>query len=232
MITVRKSTERGHANHGWLDSFHTFSFASYHDPKHMGFGALRVINQDKVEPNEGFGTHSHADMEIISYVVAGKLAHKDSMGTVATLERGDVQVMSAGTGVTHSEFNGGSQDPVRFLQIWIVPDKRGYQPRYADKRFSDAEKQDKLCLIASADGRGASLPIHQDASVFASVLGKGNTLEHVLASGRSAWLQVIGGDVTVNGVQLRSGDAASVTAESQVAIRADADSEVLLFDLA
>lgn len=232
MITIRKSNERGHANHGWLESFHTFSFADYRDPKHMGFRALRVINQDKVDPDQGFGTHSHADMEIISYVVAGKLAHKDSIGTVATLQRGDVQVMSAGTGVTHSEFNGDSAQPVRFLQIWIVPDRRGYAPRYADKRFADAVKQDTLCLLASADGRGESLPIHQDAAVFASVLSKGKTLEHALAPGRAAWLQVVSGELNANGTVLQAGDAASFTDEKLVAIRAEGDSELLLFDLA
>jgi quercetin 2,3-dioxygenase len=232
MIAVRKSDERGHANHGWLDSHHTFSFAEYHDPAQMGFRSLRVINQDRVEPERGFGKHSHSDMEIISYVVAGKLAHRDSMGTVATLERGDVQVMSAGTGVTHSEFNGSSQEPVRFLQIWILPDRRGYAPRYEDKRFADEEKRDRLRLLASADGRDGSLPIHQDASVYASLLGKGSTLAHALAPGRHAWLQVVSGDLVLNGTPLHAGDGAAASNERSLAIEAKTDGELLLFDLA
>ena len=232
MLTIRKSNERGHANHGWLDSFHSFSFAGYHDPQHMGFRALRVINQDQVQASEGFGTHSHADMEIISYVVAGKLSHKDSMGTVATLERGDVQVMSAGSGITHSEFNGSHETPVRFLQIWIEPDQRGYAPRYADKRFADDAKRDQLLLLASADGRAGSLPIHQDAAVYASLLSTGHALDHPLAAGRHAWVQVIAGELQVNGVSLETGDALSLSDEARVSLLAIADSEFLLFDLA
>jgi redox-sensitive bicupin YhaK (pirin superfamily) len=229
MITVRKSSERGHANHGWLDSYHTFSFAGYHDPAHMGFRSLRVINQDQVAPGEGFGTHSHSDMEIISYVVEGKLSHKDSMGTVATLKRGDVQVMSAGTGITHSEFNGGNDAPVRFLQLWIMPDQRRHTPRYADKTFGD--KKNRLQIIASPDARDGSLPIHQDALIFASELDEGKTLEHRLQRPHG-WLQLISGALTLNGVSLQAGDGAQLSDEATLQITANAASEFLLFDLA
>lgn len=231
MITVRKSSERGHANHGWLDSHHTFSFASYQDPAHMGFRSLRVLNEDRVAPSEGFGTHSHADMEIISYVVSGKLSHKDSMGSGSTLERGDVQTMSAGTGVTHSELNGSDAQSVQFLQMWLIPDKRGHAPRYAEKRFADADKRDTLCLLVSSDGRDGSLPIHRDAALYASLLGKAKTVEHGLG-GRHAWVQVISGAVTVNGQRLEAGDGAQLSDEAAVKISADADSELLLWDLA
>lgn len=232
MITIRKSNDRGHANHGWLDSFHTFSFAGYMHPAHMGFRSLRVINQDEVAPDEGFGTHSHSDMEIISYVVSGKLSHKDSMGTVASLERGDVQVMSAGTGITHSEFNGGHTEPVKFLQLWIVPDRKGYQPRYADKRFSDELKHNRLQAIASNDARDGSLPINQDAAIYASVVDKGHKLEHGMKVDRHAWIQIVAGELELNGVTLRAGDGASVSDEKLLRFDAKAKSEFLLFDLA
>lgn len=232
MLTVRPSNARGHANHGWLDSHHSFSFASYFDPAQMGFRALRVINEDRVAPREGFGAHSHNDMEIISYVISGKLSHRDSMGTVASLERGDVQVMSAGTGITHSEFNGGDQAPVHFLQIWIIPDQRGHAPRYQDRRFSDADKRDRLCLIASADGRAGSVAIHQDASVYASLLTAGRALEHRLTPGRHAWLQLISGELRVGDTRLGPGDGAFTSDEALLSIAATQDSELLLFDLA
>jgi redox-sensitive bicupin YhaK (pirin superfamily) len=233
MITLRKSNERGHANHGWLDSHHTFSFAGYQDPKHMGFRTLRVINEDRVAPSEGFGTHGHADMEIISYVVAGKLAHKDSMGSGSVLERGDVQVMSAGTGMMHSEFNGSANAPVHFLQIWILPDARRHTPRYAEKRFADADKRDALKLLVGPDGgKDAPLTIHQDARLYASVLGAGKTLEHRLAPGRSAWVQVVTGALSLNGAELTNGDGASVSDEALLKLEAKSESEFLLFDLA
>jgi redox-sensitive bicupin YhaK (pirin superfamily) len=231
MLNIRKSEDRGHAQHGWLDSYHTFSFANYHDPQHMGFRSLRVINQDMVVPDEGFGAHSHRDMEIISYVVSGKLSHKDSMGTVATLERGDVQVMSAGTGVTHSEFNGGSDQPVRFLQIWIMPDERNHKPRYADKRFSDDAKRDRLCVIASPDGREGSLPIHQNVTLYASLLGEGKTIAHKLGDGRHAWVQLIAGALKVNGTVLRAGDGLRISEEKALLLEANEAAEFLLFDL-
>ncbi len=231
MINILKSEARGHANHGWLDSFHTFSFGDYYDPKHMGFRQLRVINQDKVAAGQGFGTHPHRDMEIISYVVSGTLAHKDSMGTGASLKPGDVQVMSAGTGVTHSEFNGSKDEEVRFLQIWLQPDKNGHTPRYADKHFSLDDKRDRLRLIASPDAREGSLPIHQDALVYASVLGADKSLEYVLGKDRHAWLQVVRGEVSLNGKALSAGDGAEVSDEAQLKLKANSESEVLLFDL-
>jgi len=216
MITLRPANERGHANHGWLESYHTFSFAGYFDPQHMGFRALRVINEDRVEPGRGFGTHPHRDMEIISYVIEGALQHKDSMGTGSVIRPGDVQRMSAGTGVTHSEFNGSRSERVHFLQIWIVPEKQGLKPSYEQKNFSESDKLGQLCLVASRDGRNGSVTIHQDASIFATILQVGQTVCHRLESGRHAWIHVVRGDVDIAGQTLRAGDAVAITGDSEI----------------
>jgi redox-sensitive bicupin YhaK (pirin superfamily) len=231
MMRIRRSHERGHANHGWLDSHHTFSFASYRDPEHMGFRALRVINDDRVKGGEGFGTHPHRDMEIISYVVDGALEHKDSMGTGSIIRPGDLQRMRAGTGVTHSEYNHSATDTVRFLQIWILPDENGLEPGYAQKFFGD-ERRGKLRLVASQDGAADSVQVHQDVSMFASVLEDGESVAHELAEGRHAWLQMVRGNATVNGAELAEGDGASLGDVSSIDIKSLGSSELLLFDLA
>lgn len=199
MLQVRKSNTRGRAEHGWLSSRHTFSFAHYHDPRHMGFGPLRVINEDRVQPSEGFGTHGHRDMEIVSYVLSGALEHKDSMGTGSVLHYGDVQRMSAGTGVTHSEFNHSHAEPVHFLQIWLFPERGGIQPSYEEKNFTTESKRNRLRLIVSPDAADGSLLIHQDARIFASILDGEQTLEHPLDKGRGAYVQVARGSLSVNG---------------------------------
>jgi len=232
MIQVRKSNERGHADHGWLDTRHTFSFADYYDPAAMGFRALRVINEDRVAPAQGFGTHGHRDMEILSYVLDGGLAHKDSTGGGGVIRPGDVQRMSAGTGVMHSEFNPSRTDPVHFLQIWLVPDRRGITPGYEQKHFSPEQRQGQLRLIASPDAAGGSLKIHQDARVYTTLLGKGDSVSHALASGRHAWVQVARGKVRLGDVTLSAGDGAAISEESELRLTADEPSEVLLFDLA
>jgi redox-sensitive bicupin YhaK (pirin superfamily) len=233
MITLRRAQDRGHANHGWLDTHHTFSFANYHDDRHMGFRSLRVINDDTVAPGEGFGTHGHRDMEIISYVLEGALSHQDSMGTKATLRPGDIQVMSAGTGVRHSEFNGDPNEKVHFLQMWIEPDQRGSAPRYADRTIPAAEKLNRLRLLASADGRDGSLPIHQDASVYATVVEPGNQVGLALAPGRAAWVHVARGSLTVNGNELKAGDGLALTGEKAVELKAvSGQGEAIVFDLA
>jgi redox-sensitive bicupin YhaK (pirin superfamily) len=232
MLTVRKSGERGHADHGWLDSRHTFSFADYYDPAHMGFRALRVINEDRVAPGQGFGRHSHRDMEIVSYVLDGGLEHKDSMGTGEVIRPGDVQRMSAGTGVTHSEFNASRKDPVHFLQIWIVPDERGIAPSYEQKTFSQAEKAGRLRLVASPDGADASVLLHADARLYAGVFAAGESAEHVVAPGRHAWVHVVRGRVRINGTELSAGDAAALSEERTVRIEGIDAAEVLVFDLA
>lgn len=231
MITLRKSSERGHADHGWLRSDHTFSFADYYDPQEMGWGPLRVINEDRVEPGKGFGTHGHRDMEIISYVLSGQLQHKDSMGNGTIIRPGDVQRMSAGTGVQHSEFNPSPDSLVHFLQIWIEPETRGIAPSYEEKFFSPEDKRGRLRLVASRDGRDGSVTIHQDADLYASLLNAQEQIAHRIASGRLAYLHLIKGAVHVNGVALKTGDAAKVQAEEKLAITADEDSELLLFDL-
>jgi redox-sensitive bicupin YhaK (pirin superfamily) len=229
----RRADDRGVANFGWLDSRHTFSFGEYHDPKHMGFGSLRVINQDRVSPGKGFGTHAHRDMEIISYVLEGALEHKDSIGTGSVIRPGDVQIMSAGTGIRHSEFNHSAIEPVHFLQIWILPDHEGIAPRYEQKRFTDDDKRGRLCLIGSPDGRDGSVVIHQDVSLFAALLKAGDQIEHDLPPKRRAWLQVLRGALAVNKDDLNVGDGVGVEDESSVIIRAKAsDTEFLLFDLA
>ncbi len=232
MSDIRRSQERGHANHGWLDSFHSFSFAGYQDPSHMGYGALRVINEDRVQPGRGFGTHGHRDMEIISYVLEGGLAHKDSMGNGSVIRPGDVQRMSAGTGVTHSEANASDRDPVHFLQIWIEPDKRGIAPSYEEKQFDAASKRGVLRLIASSDGREGSVTIHQDASLYAALVDGDEKLEYLPTTGRRVYVHVIRGTVDVNGQALSSGDAMKLAGGNPVRIGQGRDAEVLLFDLA
>jgi redox-sensitive bicupin YhaK (pirin superfamily) len=232
MIQVRKSNERGHADHGWLDSHHTFSFADYYDPAAMGFRALRVINEDRVAPAQGFGTHGHRDMEILSYVLDGGLAHKDSSGGGGVIRPGDVQRMSAGTGVMHSEFNASRTDPVHFLQIWLVPDRRGIAPGYEQKTFPPEQRQGQLRLIASPDAADGSLKIHQDARVYTTLLGKGDSVTHALAPGRHAWVQVARGKIRLGDVTLSAGDGAAISEESSLRLTADEPSEVLLFDLA
>ncbi|MET0267544.1 MAG: pirin family protein [Duganella sp.] len=231
MLQIRKSEDRGAANHGWLDSKHSFSFGHYRDPEHVGFGPLLVINEDRVQPSQGFGTHGHRDMEIISYVLSGALEHKDSMGTGSVLHYGDVQRMSAGSGVRHSEFNHSSDERVHFLQIWIQPNQVGIPPSYEEKHFPVESKQGKLRLIASGDGRDGSVLIHQDASLFATILGSGDAVQHTLANGRLAYVHVIRGTVTVNGTPLKDGDALKITAENLVTLEQALDAEVLVFDL-
>lgn len=259
MISLRKAGERGHFNHGWLDTWHTFSFADYHDPEQMGFASLRVINEDRLAPGRGFAPHSHRDMEIITYILEGALEHKDSLGNgdahgranvaggslvlrrpawhrepraPSVIRPGDVQRMSAGTGVTHSEYNASKTDPVHLLQIWIVPDKTGVAPSYEQKHFTSDEKQARLCLIASPDGRDGSVTIHQNARVYAALPGANDTLTHALAPGRQAYLHVARGALNVNGHQLSAGDGAKFTAEPEVRLSQARQAEVLLFDLA
>jgi len=231
MITIRRAEDRGHANHGWLDTHHSFSFANYYDPNHMGFRALRVINEDRVEGETGFGTHSHRDMEIVTYVLEGELHHRDSMGTNGVIYPGEVQRMSAGTGVTHSEMNP-STSRTHFLQIWILPEKSGIAPSYEQKAFSDEERAGKLRLIVSPGGEQDSLHIHQDAKIYSTLLEKGAEVEHSLEPGRHAWLQVAKGRLDLNGVELKAGDGAAVSEESLLKIAALEPSEALLFDLA
>jgi redox-sensitive bicupin YhaK (pirin superfamily) len=231
MLEVRKSEDRGNADHGWLQSKHTFSFAGYRDPRHTGFGPLLVINEDRVAPGMGFGEHSHRDMEIISYVLSGALEHKDSLGTGSVLHYGDVQRMSAGNGVRHSEFNGSKSEPVHFLQIWIQPKVSGIPASYEEKHFAPDTKQGKLRLIASSDGRDGSVLIHQDAAVYAAILDGGQPLEHRLAPGRTGYVHVVRGKVAVNGLPLAGGDALKLTAEDAVTLAAAQDAELLVFDL-
>ena len=233
MITIRPADKRGNANFGWLDSKHTFSFGSYYDPNHMGFSNLRVINEDKVRPSQGFATHSHKDMEIISYVLEGELEHKDSIGNGSVIRPGDVQRMSAGTGIAHSEFNGSNSDLVHFLQIWIIPDQTGIQPSYEQKNFPVADRQGKLKLVASADGRDGSVTIHQDASLYVALLNQGDRVTYNSNPTRSIWIQVARGAVEVNGQTVNTGDGAAITEESELELIANTDNtEILLFDLA
>ena len=231
MIKIRKSKERGHANHGWLEAYHSFSFADYHDPKYTGFHDLLVINEDRVQPGKGFGTHGHQDMEIVTYVLEGQLEHKDSMGTGSVLHYGDVQRMSAGKGVRHSEFNGSKQELVHLLQIWITPKKEGIKPEYEEKRFSTEDKKNRLRPIVTPDGKEGSLSIHQDASIYASILDEGKDVALKLAPGRHAWVQVARGAVELNGVQLGEGDGAAVSEEQKLELKAKKASEFLVFDL-
>lgn len=234
MITVRRSEERGHFDHGWLDTRHTFSFAEYHDEDHMGFRALRVINEDRVRPGEGFPTHGHRDMEIVSYVLSGALAHQDSTGGKGVLRPGEVQRMSAGSGVRHSEYNGSREEPVHFLQIWLLPDRDGLTPSYEQRPFPDAEKRGRLRLVASPDGADGSLRLQAGARVYATVLGPGERARHELAAGRHAWIQAARGELAVNGVPLRAGDGAAASDERALVVegRGSEPAEALLFDLA
>ena len=231
MLTVRRAEERGHANHGWLDTYHTFSFADYQDMRHMGFGPLRVINDDTVKPGQGFGTHGHRDMEIITYVLDGALEHKDSMGNGSIIRPGNVQRMSAGTGVRHSEFNPSRDEGVHFLQIWIEPKITGVKPGYEEKQFGPAEKKGQLRLIASPDGREGSVTIHQDATVYASMLDGKDAAAHRLERGRRAYVHVARGAVKVNGTALKDGDGARIENESAIELKDAREAEVLLFDL-
>ncbi|MEO8593548.1 MAG: pirin family protein [Candidatus Solibacter sp.] len=232
MTTVRKSNQRGHANHGWLDTYHSFSFANYYDPKHMGFGPLRVINEDRVSAGRGFGSHGHADMEILTYVLEGALAHKDSMGNIETLRANDLQRISAGRGIVHSEFNGSEAEPVHFLQIWLEPAANGLTPSYEQLSLTEEEKLGQLKLVASPEG-GGPLKIHQDARVLIGQVEAGKELTHSLAPGRQAWVHLIRGSATVNGEALATGDSVAVTGERAVTVNGgDANSEVLVFDLA
>ena len=231
-IQVRKGTERGAANHGWLDTHHTFSFADYHDPKHMGFRSLRVINEDRITKGAGFPTHGHRDMEILTYVLEGGIAHEDSMGTGSTIVPGDVQLMSAGTGVTHSEMNASKTDGAHFYQIWIMPDRAGHAPRYQQKQFPLAERAGKLRVVASPDGRDGSVTIHQDAIVASAVLAAGQSVTHTVGEARNAWLQIARGKVLVNGETLVAGDGLAATGAGELAIAAVDAAEILVFDLA
>lgn len=232
MITLRPSNERGHANHGWLDSYHTFSFANYYDPEHMGFRALRVINEDRVAAGRGFGTHPHRDMEIISYVLSGSLAHKDSMGNAATITKGEVQRITAGTGIAHSEFNPSDKDPVHFLQIWILPDSAGLTPSYDEKSFPTEVKQGQWRQIAGHNPADGAVHINQDVDLYATVLTEGETRSFELRPDRYAWVQVAQGKITLNGQAMEAGDGAAVSDEMLLEVQAHSDAEVLLFDLA
>jgi len=231
MITRRLAQDRGHAQHGWLDSYHTFSFADYYDPRHMGFRTLRVINEDRVQPGKGFGTHPHRDMEIISYVLEGALAHKDSLGTGSVIRPGEVQRMTAGTGVTHSEFNPSRTEPVHFLQIWLLPERAGLPPSYEQRAFPTEEKQGRLRLVASPDGREGSVTIHQAVDLYASLLAPGQAVTHRLTPGRHAWVQVLRGTIRLNDTALSAGDGAAASEEALLTMTATDPAEVLLFDL-
>ena len=232
MITIRRSEERGHTDHGWLESRHTFSFADHYDPAHMGFGPLRVINEDRVKPGQGFGRHGHRDMEILSYVLDGALEHKDSIGTGSVIRRGDVQRMSAGTGIQHSEFNSSQRDPVHFLQIWILPERKGIAPGYEQKTFPDADKRGRLRLVASPDGGAGSLRINADARVYAGMFDAGQKADLALGDRRYAWVQVAEGRVRVNSQELASGDGVAISDERHLTIEGTDTGEILVFDLA
>ncbi|HUH92232.1 MAG TPA: pirin family protein [Casimicrobiaceae bacterium] len=232
MLQIRKSDARGLADHGWLLSRHTFSFADYYDPEHMGYGPLRVINEDRVRPGQGFGSHEHRDMEIISYVLEGALQHRDSIGTGSIIRPGDVQIMSAGTGIRHSEFNPSKTESVHFLQIWIQPDRDGIAPRYDQKTFPESEKRGRLLLVGSAEGRDGSIVIHQDVDLFAGIFDLGQETTHALRGGRKAWLQVARGSLEANGQRLETGDGAAVEDEAALDMKSPSDgTELLLFDL-
>lgn len=232
MITIRKSEERGHLDHGWLDTYHTFSFDQYYDPAHMHFRSLRVINEDRVAAGKGFPTHSHRDMEIITYILAGALAHRDSMGNGSVIRPGDVQRMSAGTGVAHSEFNPSDSEAVHLLQIWIMPRARNLSPSYEQKAFSEDDRRNRLRLVASDHGRDGSVTIQQDAQVYAAILDRDTTIEHILNENRYAWLQVARGSVNINGHTLTQGDGAATSHESLLKLVSTDEAELLLFDLA
>ena len=231
MLHVRRSHERGHSKHGWLNSYHTFSFAEYHDPEHVGVSNLRVINEDTVAPGAGFNTHGHRDMEIISYVLQGALQHKDSMGNGSVIRPGDVQRMSAGTGVTHSEFNASSEDPVHFLQIWLQPNQIGVEPAYAQQHFSAEQRHGKLVLLVSPDGRDGSISAHQDGFVYGTLLAAGDSVQQSLASGRQAYVHVARGVVEVNGEQLAAGDGATINDTNLMKLHGIDNADVLVFVL-
>lgn len=231
MIKIRKAQDRGHANYGWLDTFHTFSFSSYQDPNHMRFRTLRVMNEDVVAPGQGFGTHPHHDMEIVTYVLEGALEHKDSMGNGEVLRPGEFQRMSAGTGITHSEFNPSSNEPVHLYQIWLFPERKGIEPSYEQKRFAEEERHNRLRLVASRQAEEGSLLIHQDARIFLASLDAGRSVLYELAVGRHAWLQVLRGSVALNGEALQTSDGAAVSDETKLEIVAQEDAEIMLFDL-
>jgi redox-sensitive bicupin YhaK (pirin superfamily) len=232
MITIRKAKDRGHFDFGWLDTYHTFSFGDYHDREFMGFRSLRVINEDRVAPRTGFPTHGHRDMEIITYVLSGALEHRDSMGNGSAIRPGEVQRMTAGSGVTHSEANASETEGVHLLQIWILPSAHNLQPGYEQKIFTDEEKRGRLRLVAADDGREGSVTINQDAAIYATVLGPGSAVVHQLGANRNAWIQVARGTITVNGYDLNQGDGAAVSTESAITITGREAAEVLLFDLA
>jgi redox-sensitive bicupin YhaK (pirin superfamily) len=231
MILLRPASERGHFDHGWLKTYHTFSFADYYDPKWMGFRTLRVINEDFVAPREGFPTHAHRDMEIVTYVLDGALEHKDSMGTGSVIVPGEVQRMSAGKGVTHSEYNHSKTAAVHLLQIWILTEKNGLPPGYEQKTFTETDKKAKLCLIASHGGREKSVTIHQDTDVYATILENGETVKHALKPGRHAWVQVIRGEISMNGHELKQGDGAALSDEASVILKGTKTAEALVFDM-
>ncbi|MEM1253574.1 MAG: pirin family protein [Cyanobacteria bacterium P01_H01_bin.21] len=232
MMTIRSASERGNANFGWLDSRHTFSFGSYYDPAHMGFSSLRVINEDKVAPGQGFPTHSHRDMEIISYVIDGALEHKDSIGTGSIIRPGDVQRMSAGTGISHSEYNASNDSPVHFLQIWVLPEKSGIQPGYEQTYFSPEEKQGKLRLVGSRDGRDGSVTIHQDLNLYAARLTVDEQVDYTVQPNRAVWLQVVRGGVVLNNQSLNAGDGVAITHTDALTVQGQSeDAEILLFDM-
>jgi quercetin 2,3-dioxygenase len=231
MITLRKSEQRGHANHGWLDSYHTFSFAHYYDPNYMGYSVLRVINEDVIAGGKGFGMHPHRDMEIVTYMLAGALRHQDSLGNGSVIRAGDVQRMSAGTGIVHSEFNASSTEPAHLLQIWLLPERNDITPGYEEKHFAPADKRNRWCLVASGDGREGSLKIHQDVALYASCLTSEEPLTYTLQPGRSAYIQLARGTLTLNGEVLMAGDAAAIDTQQVIDLTADEDAELLMFDL-
>jgi redox-sensitive bicupin YhaK (pirin superfamily) len=232
MIRIRRSDERGHAHHGWLESYHTFSFADYHDPRHMGFRSLRVINEDRVQPGQGFPTHSHRDMEIVSYVIAGELEHMDSMGNGSVMRSGDIQRMSAGTGVTHSEYNRSVDRVVHFLQIWVPPARNGLEPSYEQRHFSEASRRGRLRIVASGDARDSSVTVHQDIDIYASILSPGERVRHEIRAGRGVWVQVVRGEISVDGESISGGDGIAVSDEAAIELAAQTPSETVLFDMA
>ncbi len=232
MINVRKALDRGYADHGWLKTYHTFSFSTYYDQRHMKFRSLRVMNEDVVAPGQGFGTHPHNDMEIVTYVLQGALEHKDSMGNGEALRPGEFQRMSAGSGITHSEFNPSSTEPVHLYQIWLLPERKGLEPSYEQKRFPEAERHNKLQLVASPNADAGSLLIHTDAAIYLSQMDLGKEIEHELVAGRHAWLQVLRGSVLLNGMELNTSDGAAVSEETALKIFATTNAEIMLFDLA
>ena len=231
MITIRRSAERGHAQHGWLDSYHTFSFANYYDPAHMNFSYLRVINDDRIAPGAGFSTHSHSDMEIITYMLSGALEHKDSLGNGSTIRRGEVQRMSAGTGVSHSEYNASTQEPAHLLQIWIMPAEKGLAPSYEQQRFDEQKLRGKLHLVVSPDGAADSLAIHQDVRLYAGLLDDNENITHALLNNRRAYLQVANGTLEFNGALLHAGDGVAIENEKEIELKKGKGAEILLFDL-